>query len=138
MNKNRFDVIIVDSTDPIGPGEVLFTSEFYKDCKSTLKEGGILVCQNGVPFLQENELYQSHQRRCEHFKYSSFYVAPVPTYVGGFMAFGIASDTELLNVSDKEGLEEKIDLMEGNLKYYNAEIHKAAFALPNYIRNLIK
>ncbi len=132
-HQNEFDVIIVDSTDPIGPGQVLFTSEFYGDCKSSLKEDGILVCQNGVPFLQKDELVNSHERRREHFETSSYYVAPIPTYVGGFMAFGIASDKKGFDSIDKEALTKRVAKLDSQLRYYNPSIHLAAFALPNYM-----
>ncbi len=137
-NQNQFDIIIVDSTDPIGPGEVLFTSEFYGDCKSSLKQDGILVCQNGVPFFQNEELINSHTRRGEHFEISSYYVAPIPTYVGGFMAFGIASDKEGFNHLDKGLLEERVAKLDASLRYYNPSIHIAAFALPNYILDALE
>ncbi len=132
--KDRFDVVICDSPDPIGPAAVLFTQEFYGDCKNILKSGGIFVNQNGVPFLQTEELKDTYQHRKPFFKDTGFYVAPVPTYVGGFMAFGWATDE--LNYRDlsTEELESRMQNIDGELKYYNAEIHKAAFALPNFIK----
>jgi spermidine synthase len=90
--ENCFDVIICDSTDPIGPGENLFTQEFYGNCKRILKDKGILVNQNGVPFMQGFEVKETYERRKSFFKDTSFYLAPVPTYVGGAMAFGYATD----------------------------------------------
>ena len=98
--EESFDIIICDSTDPVGPGAVLFTSEFYGDCKGLLNKDGIFVNQNGVPFLQKDELALTYQNRSPHFKHVGFYVAPVPTYVGGFMAFGWASDRDY-QVSEK-------------------------------------
>ncbi|MBS0627275.1 MAG: polyamine aminopropyltransferase, partial [Verrucomicrobia bacterium] len=84
----KFDVIICDSTDPVGPGAVLFTSEFYGDCHALLNEGGIFINQNGVPFLQIQELAETYKSRKTHFSEVGFYLGVVPTYVGGFMAFG--------------------------------------------------
>lgn len=132
--KSRFDVIICDSTDPIGPGEVLFTQEFYGDCKNLLKTGGIFINQNGVPFLQGFEVLLTYQRRKPFFQDTSFYVAPVPTYVGGFMAFGWATDEMGYRDLSLEVLNQRIEQIEGELKYYNAQIHKASFALPNFIK----
>lgn len=126
-----FDVIICDSTDPIGPGAVLFTSEFYGDCKGLLSEGGIFVNQNGVPFLQDGELPLTYQNRSPHFKHVGFYIAPVPTYVGGFMAFGWASDRDY-QVSE-EVLRERLGKLGDTLHYYTPAIHKASFALPNFM-----
>src|SRR6202166_1813487 len=84
----RFDVIIVDSTDPQGPGKVLFTRKFYAACKRCMTPGGVLVTQNGVPFLQPAELVASvgHLRRL--FADAGCYIAAIPTYVGGHMAMG--------------------------------------------------
>jgi len=123
-----------DSTDPIGASEVLFTQEFYGDCKNILKTGGIFVNQNGVPFLQGFEVTDTYQRRKPFFQDTSFYLAPVPTYVGGFMAFGWATDEMGYRDLTLEVLNERMQQIEGELKYYNAEVHKASFALPNFIK----
>jgi len=93
------------------------------------------VCQNGVSFLQNEELVNSHKRREEHFKNSSYYLAPIPSYIGGSMAFGIASDKEGFNRFDEEVLEERMSTLEAPLRYYNPSVHVAAFSLPNYILN---
>jgi len=82
----KYDVIICDSTDPLGPGAVLFTESFYGQCKRILNEKGIFVNQNGVPFLQGEEVINTLERRSKHFKDVGFYVASVPTYIGGFMS----------------------------------------------------
>ena len=87
-----FDVIIVDSTDPAGVGEVLFTEAFYADCARVLGQDGVVVTQSGVPFMQRDELAQSHRRRAGAFVSATAYVAAVPTYVGGLMALGFASN----------------------------------------------
>ncbi|HAE04091.1 MAG TPA: polyamine aminopropyltransferase, partial [Rhodospirillaceae bacterium] len=94
--ERRFDVILVDSTDPIGPGAVLFTAEFYADCKRCLTPGGVVVTQNGVPFVQPEEVTNSYRRLGESFTDVHFYRAAVPTYQGGDMAFGWASDNAQL------------------------------------------
>ena len=86
-----FDVIIVDSTDPIGVGEVLFTDEFYAGCARVLTERGIVVNQCGVPFMQAEELRQTSARRAKFFAHVTAYVVAVPTYVGGFMTLGWAA-----------------------------------------------
>lgn len=125
-----FDVIICDSTDPIGPGQVLFTQEFYGGCKSRLKERGIFVNQNGVPFFQKEELEMTMENRSPHFKNVSFYVAPVPTYAGGFMAFGWASDTDY-HLSE-EVLKKRFESLGISTFYYTPQIHRACFALPNF------
>ena len=125
-----FDVIICDSTDPIGPGKVLFTKEFYAGCKSLLKEGGIFVNQNGVPFLQKEELAMTLENRSPYFNEVSFYAAAVPSYAGGLMAFGWASDKDY-QVLDAV-LEERFEQSGIETYYYTPQIHKASFALPQY------
>ena len=86
-----FDVIIVDSTDPIGVGEVLFTDEFYANCARILTARGLVVNQCGVPFMQADELRETSARRAKFFPHVTAYVAAVPTYVGGFMTLGWAA-----------------------------------------------
>lgn len=131
--QEKFDVIICDSTDPVGPGAVLFTSEFYGDCRALLREKGIFVNQNGVPFLQPEELASTYVSRKRHFLDVGFYLAVIPTYVGGFMALGWATDDEnALHVSVEE-LEKRVQNIKGDLKYYTPSIHKAAFVLPKFI-----
>ncbi len=132
--KDKYDVIIVDSTDPVGPGAVLFTSEFYADCHNCLTQGGILVTQNGVPFFQPEELFNTHQRLKPIFKDAWFYVAPVPTYYGGFMTFGWASDNAALRQQEVADIAKRFGPTGIKTKYYNPEIHVGAFALPQFIR----
>ena len=134
----RYDVIIVDSTDPVGPGAVLFSADFYKSCKRCLNPGGIVVTQNGVPFFQKDELTNSYRRLKPLFKDVSFFVAPVPTYTGGFMAFGWATDNEALRRQPLSVIAERYAKTDIKTRYYNPDIHVASFALPNYIRNLMK
>jgi spermidine synthase len=135
--KESFDVIICDSTDPIGPGKVLFTSEFYGHCKKTLTKNGIFVNQNGVPFMQKEELTETLDNRRHHFKHVTFYTATIPTYVGGPMAFGWASDRKY-RVSESV-LQERMDkLKTKDFFYYTPAVHKASFVLPNYMLKAMK
>ena len=90
-----FDVIIVDSTDPIGVGEVLFTDEFYQNCARILTARGVVVNQCGVPFMQADELRDTSVRRRMFFPHVTAYVAAVPTYVGGFMTLGLGGERRL-------------------------------------------
>lgn len=132
-----FDVIIVDSTDPMGPGKVLFGAEFYGDCKRCLARDGILVTQNGCPFVQPDELKNSYRRLTRLFADVTFYVAPIPTYVGGFMTFGWASMNESARRQPKEVVESRFAQAAIETGYYNPDIHVACFALPNYIREMM-
>ena len=136
--EKRFDVIIVDSTDPIGPGEVLFTSEFYGHCKSRLTDGGIIVTQSGVAMIQGDELTTTVRRLGEHFADSSAYIAPVPTYVGGFMALGWGTDNSALRQLTAETLAPRYKQADIQTRYYNSDLHVGAFALPTYIAEYVE
>jgi spermidine synthase len=134
----RYDVIIVDSTDPVGPGEVLFTEKFYKACKRCLKKGGILVNQNGVPFLQPDEIPMTRKRRGKSFKVASFYMAAVPSYYGGLMALGWATDdTKAADVA-LPVLRRRFAAAKLRTRYYSPEIHRGCFALPAFVADLAK
>ncbi|MFV0320951.1 MAG: polyamine aminopropyltransferase [Alphaproteobacteria bacterium] len=134
----KYDVIIVDSTDPIGPGAVLFTQEFYNDCHNILSPKGILVTQNGVPFFQKEELVQTHERQTAVFVHSSFYVTVVPTYVGGYMTLSFASDTDYSNLSLDKITKRYQNIGLSRLNYYTPAMHLAAFTLPAFIEQILK
>ena len=135
----RFDVIMVDSTDPIGPGAVLFTKDFYADCRRALKPGGILVTQNGLPFLQAPELKQSVGYFHDLFDDAFAYLATTPSYFGGSMSFGWASDNKALRLHDLETIKRRYEKAGGfNTRYWRPDAHLAAFALPTYIRELVE
>ncbi|HUD53060.1 polyamine aminopropyltransferase [Parvibaculum sp.] len=132
-----YDVIIVDSTDPVGPGAVLFEESFYRDAKKRLNEGGIIVTQNGVPFLQPAELQSTISKFHRLFRFSGCYLATIPTYVGGPMAMGIGTDDEFVRAVTLECLERRFEAANFPTQYYTPEVHKAAFALPAYIQRLV-
>jgi spermidine synthase len=134
---DRFDVIIVDSTDPIGPGEVLFGEHFYEGCRRALNPGGILVTQNGVPFVQGGELRASLAILRRLFRDASCYRAAVPTYIGGEMTFGWAADDATRREVPLEALTERFAAAGIETRCYTPAVHKAAFALPPYIEALI-
>jgi spermidine synthase len=134
----RFDVIIVDSTDPQGPGKVLFTRKFYAACKRAMTAGGVMVTQNGVPFLQPAELVASVGHFRKLFADGSCYVASIPTYVGGHMAMGWATDnTRLREVPLKTIAERYTRAGRFKTRYWTPEVHRAAFALPRFIAEAI-
>ncbi len=133
---HRYDVIIVDSTDPIGPGEALFTAPFYAACKACLKPGGVLVTQNGVPFLQAPELRDSLAFLRPHFADAGCYQAAVPTYIGGLMAFGWATDDAALRQTPAATLKQRFDAAAIETSYYTPDVHHAAFALPRFVAAL--
>lgn len=133
----KFDIIISDSTDPIGPGEVLFTPTFYEGCKRCLNDGGILVTQNGVAFMQMDEVTTTSKRLSSVFKDTRFYGAAVPTYIGGIMTFAWACDNPVYRNIDIEELRQRYKQANIKTRYYNPEIHQSAFAMPQYIINAL-
>jgi spermidine synthase len=130
-----FDAIIVDSTDPIGVGEVLFTDDFYANCARILTPRGLVVNQCGVPFMQADELRETSVRRAKFFPHVSAYVAAVPTYVGGFMTLGwAAKDAGLTGLAvDEIRRRAQAAGILGTTQYWTPEIHAGAFNLPPYI-----
>ena len=130
----RFDVIIVDSTDPQGPGKVLFTHDFYAACKSCMAAGAVMVTQNGVPFFQPDELITSLRHFSRLFRDASCYVAAIPTYVGGHMAMGwAAEDANLRHVPLERIAERYVAAGRFATRYWTPEVHAAAFAIPRFI-----
>ncbi len=131
-----YDVIIVDSTDPIGPGEVLFSDTFYGHAKRALAPNGILVTQNGVPFMQPDELTNTMGAFRSLFADATCYLATVPTYAGGPMAFGWGTDGDA-RATPPDVLQGRFDAAGLTPFYYTPPVHRAAFALPGYVQRLI-
>ncbi|HHX62918.1 MAG TPA: polyamine aminopropyltransferase [Epulopiscium sp.] len=134
--KSQYDLIIVDSTDPIGPGEGLFTLEFYQNCYDLLTDNGILVNQNESPYYPGNarELKRAHSKIKTIFPICEVYQYHMPTYPSGHWLFGFSSK-KFHPVKDYN----KEKWLELNLKtkYYNPEIHVGAFALPTYVKEML-
>lgn len=134
--ENLYDLIIVDSTDPIGPGEGLFTAEFYTDCYNALTEKGILINQCESPYYSHNayEMKRSYKKLNNLFSICKAYQYHMPTYPSGHMIFCFASKV-LDPIKDLDS--EKWNELELETKYYNTELHKGAFSLPNYVIKLL-
>jgi spermidine synthase len=128
----------VDSTDPIGPGKILFGAKFYAGCRRCIKPGGVLVTQNGVPFFQNNELTATMRKFRRLFADASCYVAAIPVYVGGHMALGIASDNKQVRRHSVQTIAQRYRKA-GSFKtrYWTPEVHVAAFAQPRFIADLV-
>jgi len=135
-HENEYDLIIVDSTDPFGPGEGLFTKEFYGNCYKALKADGIMVNQHESPFYTEDAIAmkRAHKRIVESFAISRVYQAHIPTYPSGHWLFGFASKKyhpiHDLNANRWNALGLKTH-------YYNTNLHKGAFYLPNYVQEML-
>lgn len=132
-----FDVVIVDSTDPAGPGEVLFTEAFYADCARILAPGGLVVNQSGVPFMQADELRTTSARRARHFPHVTAYLVAVPTYVGGLMALGLAGHAPPERNAPAVQARARTAGMLETAQFWTPQLHEAAFALPPYVAALL-
>ncbi|HBL84853.1 MAG: spermidine synthase [Clostridiales bacterium GWF2_38_85] len=134
---NEYDLIIVDSTDPFGPGEGLFAKEFYGNCYKALKEDGIMINQHESPFYKEDALIvqRVHKRIIDTFDICRLYQAHIPTYPSGHWLFGFASK-KYHPIKDLKTKQWKALGIE--TKYYNTKLHVGAFALPNYVEELLK
>lgn len=130
-----YDVIIVDSTDPVGVGEVLFTDDFYANCARILSPRGMVVNQCGVPFMQADELSETSARRKKLFPDVSAYLAAVPTYVGGFMTLGWSGRDAAQRAVPADELRRRAEAagILGTTRYWTPEVHAASFQLPPYI-----
>ncbi len=135
--ENTYDLILVDSTDPFGPGEGLFTKEFYGNCYKALKEDGIMVNQHESPFYKEDAyaMQRAHKRIVESFPISKVYQAHIPTYPSGHWLFGFAS--KKYHPINDQRIEEWKSLGL-KTKYYNEQLHKGAFALPNFVEEMLE
>ena len=135
--EDLYDIIIVDSTDPFGPGEDLFTKEFYGNCYKALKEDGIMVNQHESPFYEQDAeaMQRAHKRIVDTFPISRVYQAHIPTYPSGHWLFGFASKkyhpVKDLNVTTwrAHGLK---------TRYYTPKLHVGSFYLPAYVEELLK
>lgn len=134
QNKS-FDVILIDSTDPMGPGEGLFTEDFYTNVKNALKENGVMAAQSESPIMNQKELGLISNLLKKVFPVVKTYISPMPTYPGSFWSWTFCSETvNPLEIKDEKAAEE----IEKQAKLYNREFHKSVFVLPNFIRDIVK
>jgi len=134
----RFDAIIVDSSEPIGPSAVLHTREFFADCKRALKDDGILITQNGLPFLFPEHLRETTRAFASLFDYVAPYMCTQPCYFGGPFALNWASDEdEHLELPDKK-LAKRQQKRGIETRYWTPAVHNAAFALPAYAQTVVE
>ena len=131
-----YDLIIVDSTDPFGPSEGLFTREFYGSCFNALREDGIMVNQQGSPFYAEDAeaMQRSHKRIVNTFPISKVYQAHIPTYAAGYWLFGFASK-KYHPINDLKA--ENWSALNLRTRYYTPRLHVGAFALPAFLEDML-
>lgn len=135
----RFEAILVDSTDPQGPGAALFTRAFYAGCRGCLAAGGLLVTQNGNPFLQAEELRASVGHFRGLFADAGCYLTAVPSYSGGHLALGWASDDPALRrVPEAELAARHRAAGDFPTRYWTPAVQRAAFALPRFVAELVE
>lgn len=138
-NPARYDVIIVDSTDPVGAAEGLFTEAFYRDVHRALREDGIVVAQSESPFVSEGLVGRTFERVQKAFSIAKLYLAPIPTYPSGLWSFTAGSKTH--DPARPATLASAVGAGTGRLpfrtRYYTPAVHRAAFALPPFVQEII-
>ena len=135
-----YDVIIIDGSDPVGPAEGLFKKDFMQACYNGLAENGILTAQTESPWVQD---YHSSMNRVftalnAIYDVSKMYLAYIPLYPAGMWSFAYASKGLEPSEDDViERVKSGMDRFGPQLRYYNEEVHKGCFALPNFVRDII-
>jgi spermidine synthase len=132
-----FDIIAADRPDPVGPAKVLFADEFYSSVSKALKPHGLALFQTGVPHFQQSELAETLPQLARAFRHVGVVVSVVPTYVGGFMALTWGSNATHLGEAPVDAIAKAYQASGIKTDYYNAEIHKACLALPNWMKRLM-
>ena len=134
--KAEYDLIIVDSSDPYGPAEGLFTREFYGTCFKALRDDGILINQHESPFYaaHQTSVRNAHAHIAVEFPVSTVYQCHIPSYPSGHWLFGFASKKYHPIGNLDEARWNRLGI---KTRYYNTELHRGAFALPNYVRELL-
>ena len=134
----KYDVILIDSTDPVGPAEGLFRRDFYEAAAGSLKADGIFAAQTESPFFNKNLIKDIGKIIREIYEKSSLYLASIPVYPSGLWSFTAGSkkyDTKVINESYDNF---NFTGLESDLKYYSREIHRSSFILPNFIKEILK
>lgn len=134
---DAYDLIIIDSPNPFGAGEGLFTKEFYGNCFNALHEDGIMINQHESPFYKEEafQCQRMHKRIVESFPISRIYQAHIPSYPSGHWLFGFASK-RYHPIHDMDGIQWKLRGIQ--TKYYLPRLHEGVFALPAYVEELVQ
>ncbi len=134
--ENIYDIVLIDSTDPIGPGEGLFNEGFYNNVKKALKKGGIVVPQTEGPFAQSENMKKTYTLLKKVFKNVAPYVGPMPTYPGGYWSWGFCSDDVEIPLDYTKIDEKRAQEISKTCKIYNRKLHSAVFCVPNFVSEL--
>lgn len=133
----RYDLVIADRPDPVGPAASLYARDFYARLEAAMAPGGVAVFQTGAPFFQAEELRETHHLLAEAFPRTGTYLTAVPTYTGGFMALTWASKGLAMGETDEAVLRRRADAAGLQTDYYSPAVHRAAFALPPWIARIL-
>lgn len=135
--KNEYDIIIIDSTDPFGPAEGLFSGEFYKNVKKALRNNGLVVAQAENPFYDRKWMLRSVNNIKKAFSDNvKCFLSYIPTYPSGMWNFVIGYKSR--DPSDFKNFDiDRYEKLKLNFKYYNKDIHRACFALPEFVKKMI-
>jgi len=128
-HKNEFDVILIDSTEPVGPAIQLFSQEFYQSCFAALKEDGMMVAQSESPFINKDVIQMICRGIGKVFPLTNLYLANIPTYPSGLWSFTVGSKKH-----DPRVIQTVLD---DKFKYYTPAVHKAAFELPAFVQEIV-
>jgi len=132
--ENEFDIVLIDSTDPMGPGEGLFTEEFYTNVRKSLKKEGIVCAQSESPVVNKEEITKMYTLLKKVFPITSTFTSPIPTYPGGYWAWAFCTEevVPLLYIDER-----RCEEITKTCKIYNKEYHLARFALPNFLKEIL-
>lgn len=133
----KYDVVIVDSSDPIGPATVLFCKEFLENCALCMAERSVMSRQSGSTWMQPDEMPEGVKMLSGIFKYATGYLYSVPTYVGGLFASTYSSQEVDYNI-DLPTLEKRYEPLAGLTRYYSPGVHFGAFQLPGYVKERLQ
>ena len=135
--QDRFDAVIVDSSEPVGPSAVLHTKRFFANCQKLLNPGGVFITQNGVPFHHPEHLSKTTQYLAALHKHVNPYICTQPCYFGGEFALNWASDDAGHLRVDESALARRAKSRKVETRYWTPAVHKGAFALPQFMQDVV-
>ncbi|MEQ8232815.1 MAG: polyamine aminopropyltransferase [Gammaproteobacteria bacterium] len=134
----EYDAILIDSTDPVGMAEALYSDEFYRLCRDALSPQGALSAQDGVVFFQRDEAARTVAALRRLGLSAGAYIAAVPTYYGGSMTFGVAGRDAAVLTPDVDTLAARFAALTGTTRHYSPAVHQASFVLPRWIEEAVE
>lgn len=132
--QEKFDIVVIDSPDPIGVARVLFSQKFYRNISSLLTEKGLMIRQTGSTTNQSKELKANWKILKKIFPYTWLHLVAIPTYIGGYFSMAVGSHRVNLQEINISVLEKKFNRLKIETRYYNPYIHLSSALLPEYVR----